>query len=347
MKEEQLKKELSRTVRAYLHMAEQLGNEQSRTVRGILHLSARWADGTDIVPFATWWNQLEEKRADNYRNYEKGQKLLDKLESGPSGRLWSEAGLFLELHGIGEPERQNREYLQVQLRTLGFGDHLKEVLDVETRKGTERFALRFPHERQGKMAVYTLDFSRSERSGMYSFNSYRLEMGGLSHTFPVNGTKGVAAMEAINVFEGRAVRALAGFGETGERDVFVQVDSDMAGGRERSGALRVKYYEDHGMDTVAVLENAPVTVRENPIFDAVIKLEKGCLLKIGLPMPGGEEEGFAALNPRHKSLDLYDKDMNRIGHGEIAALERERERQRSGAGGRDENGEPWERKQKR
>lgn len=203
--------------------------------------------------------------------------------------------------------QQNHDYLQNQVKYLGFGDHLKDALTSEIQKGIDKFSLQFPFDNQSNKSIYTLNFSKSNNSEMYFFNSYELKLNDLSHTFQVNGTKGVTAKEAINLLEGRAVKTVVNFKDKGEQDVFMQLDLDKIKDHDNSKFLPMKYFnEKYGINTAEILNKAPVSGFENYKDDAIKNLEKGNLVKVNFIFKNENIDGFISLNPQYKNLNYYD-----------------------------------------
>jgi hypothetical protein len=115
----------------------------------------------------------------------------------------------------------NLEYLQNNLKYLGFGDSLNTQLKEAIEKQLPEFKLRFeteipaPHAKDkpelDDAMRYELDFSKSKDTDMYFFNKYNasLQLAGqpnvIDQTFYINKGKGVTVKESYNLLSGRAV----------------------------------------------------------------------------------------------------------------------------------------------
>lgn len=214
---------------------------------------------------------------------------------------------------------KNHDFLQDQVKYLGFGEELKNVLTEQLKKGEPSFSLEFPVEKENHNAIYSLNFSKSKNNDMYFFNSFKLELTNaknetLSNTFQVNGFKGVTAKEALNVLEGRPVKAVIEFRkkdaeEKNEKEVFIQLDKEKLPKEITSETkLQFKYFsKEYGIDTAKILEQAPMKLpNENYREDAIKSLEKGNFVKANFNFKGEDVQGLVSLNAQYKSLNYYD-----------------------------------------
>lgn len=214
---------------------------------------------------------------------------------------------------------QNHDYLQDQLKYLGFGEQLKDVLTEQLKKGEPAFALQFPVKKDGHNAVYSLNFSKSKKNDMYFFNSFKLDLTNsknqtLSNTFQVNGFKGVTAKEAINILEGRPVKAVIEFRkkegqEKNEKEVFIQLDKEKLPNEITADTkLPFKYFtKEYGINTANILDNAKIKLpNENYRDDAIKSLEKGNFVKANFNFKGEDVQGLVTLNAQYKSLNFFD-----------------------------------------
>src|SRR5690554_5201857 len=118
--------------------------------------------------------------------------------------------------------KSNVEYLQRNLKYLGFGTALNEVLEKNLAEGKEKFAVitsaQFDNQHSLKDKKYPKDtinyelhFSKSKKSDNYFLNNYEatLEKGGadetLRQTFYLNKGNDITAKEAYNLLSGRSI----------------------------------------------------------------------------------------------------------------------------------------------
>lgn len=233
---------------------------------------------------------------------------------------------------------QNHDYLQNQVKYLGFGEELKDILTSQLKKGDlDKFSLQFPVQKENHNAVYSLNFAKSKTNDMYFFNSYKLDLTNskdqtLSNTFQVNGFKGVTAKEAINLLEGRPVKAVVEFkskeGEDkNEKEVFIQLDTEkMPKDITAETKLPFKYFsKEYGIDTAKILEKSPLKLpNENYRDDAIKSLEKGNFVKANFTYNNEKVEGLITLNAQYKSLNYFDGEGKNLNSKYITAESIER-----------------------
>jgi len=208
---------------------------------------------------------------------------------------------------------KNLDYLQGQVKYLGFGETLNGPLKDAVRAGHEKFSLEFTMSQPDGKAVYSLNFSKSKTTDMYFFNSFDLELKKsenqtLKHQFQVNGVKGVTAKEALNFLEGRSVRAEIDFRDKGKQDVFIALDQkEMPREATPETKLPVRYFNaNYGIDTAKIVDGSPMKLaNEKYREDAIKALEKGNFVKAVFSVDGKEINGLVTLNAQYRSLDYH------------------------------------------
>ena len=189
-------------------------------------------------------------------------------------------------------ESAQLDYLKNQLKYLGFGESNKLHQDLEKgiNSNEKTFKIQTQSDRamQGNEVNFTLNFNKSEKGGVFlnSFNAtLKNEIGEeKTHNFGVNH---FTAKEAVNLLEGRSVKT-----EFKENEpVFVKLN--FAEEKNEYGNFKFQTYNQqaYGVDTAKIVE-------------------KSGLMKFNLDHK--ITEGNAVLNPQYKTLNLYDKEMNRL-----------------------------------
>lgn len=223
---------------------------------------------------------------------------------------------------------KNQNYLQDQIKFLGFGEELNEVLKQQLSKGQEKFKIEFPVQKDNQIAEYSLNFAKGSKDDMYFFNSFDLKLQKsdsteLNHNFQVNGTKGVTAKEALNILDGRSVKAVIEFSKAGEKEVFIQLDRNHIPKEGEENKLKLKYFgPEYGIDTKSIIENPKFQLpNENYKEDAIKSLEKGNFVKVQFTMDSKKMDGLVSLNAQFKNVDFYDLDQNKLNSKYIANTE--------------------------
>ena len=163
---------------------------------------------------------------------------------------------------------------------------------------------------QGNEVNFTLNFNKSEKGGVFlnSFNAtLKNEIGEeRTHNFGVNH---FTAKEAVNLLEGRSVKT-----EFKENEpVFVKLN--FAEEKNEYGNFKFQTYNQqaYGVDTAKIVEKSGLIFDKPEHKDNTVKsLEKGNIVKVKFNLDNKITEGNAVLNPQYKTLNLYDKEMNRL-----------------------------------
>ena len=206
------------------------------------------------------------------------------------------------------------DYLKNQLKYLGFGESNKLHQDLEkgVNSNEKTFKIHTQSDRamQGNEVNFTLNFNKSEKGGVFlnSFNAtLKNEIGEeRTHNFGVNH---FTAKEAVNLLEGRSVKT-----EFKENEpVFVKLN--FAEEKNEYGNFKFQTYNQqaYGVDTAKIVEKSGIIFDKPEHKDNTVKsLEKGNIVKVKFNLDNKITEGNAVLNPQYKTLNLYDKEMNRL-----------------------------------
>ena len=211
-------------------------------------------------------------------------------------------------------ESAQLDYLKNQLKYLGFGESNKLHQDLEKgiNSNEKTFKIQTQSDRamQGNEVNFTLNFNKSEKGGVFlnSFNAtLKNEIGEeRTHNFGVNH---FTAKEAVNLLEGRSVKT-----ELKENEpVFVKLN--FAEEKNEYGNFKFQTYNQqaYGVDTAKIVEKLGLIFDKPEHKDNTVKsLEKGNIVKVKFNLDNKITEGNAVLNPQYKTLNLYDKEMNRL-----------------------------------
>lgn len=211
-------------------------------------------------------------------------------------------------------ESAQLDYLKNQLKYLGFGESNKLHQDLEKgiNSNEKTFKIQTQSDRamQGNEVNFTLNFNKSEKGGVFlnSFNAtLKNEIGEeRTHNFGVNH---FTAKEAVNLLEGRSVKT-----EFKENEpVFVKLN--FAEEKNEYGNFKFQTYNQqaYGVDTAKIVEKSGLIFDKPEHKDNTVKsLEKGNIVKVKFNLDNKITEENAVLNPQYKTLNLYDKEMNRL-----------------------------------
>ena len=211
-------------------------------------------------------------------------------------------------------ESAQLDYLKNQLKYLGLGESNKLHQDLEKgiNSNEKTFKIQTQSDRamQGNEVNFTLNFNKSEKGGVFlnSFNAtLKNEIGEeRTHNFGVNH---FTAKEAVNLLEGRSVKT-----EFKENEpVFVKLN--FAEEKNEYGNFKFQTYNQqaYGVDTAKIVEKSGLIFDKPEHKDNTVKsLEKGNIVKVKFNLDNKITEGNAVLNPQYKTLNLYDKEMNRL-----------------------------------
>ncbi|MBB1542822.1 MAG: hypothetical protein HG457_008030 [Flavobacteriaceae bacterium] len=211
-------------------------------------------------------------------------------------------------------ESAQLDYLKNQLKYLGFGESNKLHQDLEkginSNEKTFKIQTKSDRAMQGNEVNFTLNFNKSEKGGVFlnSFNAtLKNEIGEeRTHNFGVNH---FTAKEAVNLLEGRSVKT-----EFKENEpVFVKLN--FAEEKNEYGNFKFQTYNQqaYGVDTAKIVEKSGLIFDKPEHKDNTVKsLEKGNIVKVKFNLDNKITEGNAVLNPQYKTLNLYDKEMNRL-----------------------------------
>lgn len=220
--------------------------------------------------------------------------------------------------------QKNLEYLRDQIKYTGFGEGMESVLKENILKGNAEFKLNHEVKYGNDTVNSTLNFKKSEQSGMYFFNSYVADLKkdqskeGLQQTFYVNNDSSntITAKESYNLMEGRAVNKDLKTKEGESYNSWLKLDFKEI---ENNGNFKLNHYhQNYGYDLEASLGKHPIKELENSKYkeDLLNSLKKGNVQSVTFVSGGVEKKQFVEANPHFKTINVYDADMQRISNRE-------------------------------
>ncbi|WP_237421189.1 hypothetical protein [Flavobacterium sp. Sd200] len=228
--------------------------------------------------------------------------------------------------------QKNLDYLQDQVKYTGFGEGLSGDLKRNIEKGGEEFKLKHNTKFGDDTVDATLNFSKSKQSDMYFFNSYNVSLQKegspekFEQTFYINKGQNITLKEAYNLMEGRAVNKDLTNKEGEKYNVWLQMD--MRQSDDKGNFALKKYSENYGYDLNAALSKHPIKELQRNDFkdDLIDSLKKGNIQSVTFQVDGAEQKHFVEANPKFKTVNVYDENMQKLG-----ARESKSEKQAEGA----------------
>ena len=214
---------------------------------------------------------------------------------------------------------ENMDYLQNQLKFLGFGEGLSEQLEKNLKEGLPDFQMKASHTFGKDEMEAVLYFKRSERDEkeFYFFNKYdatlKQEGREMSQTFYINNKgQSITFKESCNLLNGRAVFKELSPKEGEKYKAWVKLDFSE---REQSGNAKVKHFhENFGYDVKEAVARIPLKELTDPdkMQTLVASLEKGNLASVTLLKDGNEKAVLITADPQYKTLKMFDTDGKKL-----------------------------------
>lgn len=217
-----------------------------------------------------------------------------------------------------QPQQEKKfdvaEYLNNQMKYLGFGDNHKEAIQKGIDSKDNSFQIHTTSDKAlfGNKAEFAINFNKSEKGGVFlnSFDAKLTTSKGeeRSQNFRLNFT----AKEAINLLEGRAVKTELQNKQGEKFNAFVKLN--FAEEKNEFGNYKSKLFnENYGVDTGKIVDELKLKFDKPEYRENAIKaLEKGNIIKAKFEHEGKEIQGKAFLNVEYKTLNLYNDKMQRL-----------------------------------
>jgi hypothetical protein len=214
---------------------------------------------------------------------------------------------------------QNLEYLEKNLKYLGFGDKLNAQFRAQLQLGLSEFKLSTESSFSDNKLKAELYFRKSENSEMYFFNRYSASLTNerektlREQTFYVNHcASDITLKEAFNLLEGRSVHKEMTNKDGQKYHAWLQLDFD---NQNQHGNNELKqYHQNYGFDLEKTLAKYPIRDLQEEESKKMLltSLYKGNLAGIIVDNYGKEEKVFISANPQMKAINVYDSEMKKI-----------------------------------
>lgn len=214
--------------------------------------------------------------------------------------------------------QKNFDYLKDQVKFTGFGDALENELKEKMQKQTLEFQILHTAKFGNDTADATLHFKKSDQSDMYFFNRYNVilkqEQSGdvVDQTFYINKGNNITLKEAYNLMSGRSVNKDLTNKEGQVYNAWMQMDFKET---DAGGNFKMKHYhQNYGYDLEKVLASHPIKelTNEQDKTRLIDSLNKGNRQSVTFIENGNEQKHFIEANPKFKSINVYDGNMQRV-----------------------------------
>jgi hypothetical protein len=223
-----------------------------------------------------------------------------------------------------EINEQNYDYLKNQVKYAGFGENIGQELKDKMGQQQAEFTIAHQTKFGNDELDSTLHFKKSKESALYFFNSFEIALKQasaeniLKQTYFVGKENNLTLKERYNMLNDRAVfkefNRLEKVGE-GESARYKATDETYKSWAvlnfketdTKGNFLVQKVFWDHEK----VLSRFPVKELEDAYDKSrlIASLEKGNLQRVTLIQDGQEQKVSISANPRNKTFNFYDSNM--------------------------------------
>ncbi len=212
---------------------------------------------------------------------------------------------------------RNFEFLKDTLKFMGFKEQLNIALENQLKLNYSVIQLYYSSEINKKKLDATLNLKKSDIADIYFFNNYHafLKLGNgeiRDQIFYLNKGKGVTVKEAYNLLDGRAVYKKLSTKIGNWNKAWIQLDFTK---KDKNNNYEInKYYENYGYDLKKVVSSYSILEIDNneKLCRLLQSLEKGNIQQVSMIIDGMITNLFIEANPRYKTINLYDLQMNKI-----------------------------------
>ncbi|MDE3185125.1 MAG: JAB domain-containing protein [Bacteroidota bacterium] len=222
--------------------------------------------------------------------------------------------------------QKNLDYINNQVKYLGFGEGHSEVLKEAMRGESDK--INFPiskefysplHSEKKQEVDFILHFGKGKESSMYFLNSYSAQLKGMqednneSQKFYINKGKGITAKESFNLLSGRAVNKDLTNKEGVTYNAWIKLKPSEGNSEKGNRDFQI-FGENYGFDLEKTLSKYPVKEMETPeAADKLMNsLKKGNLQAVTFSENGQEATKFISTNPQFKNLDVLNLDGSKM-----------------------------------
>ncbi len=215
---------------------------------------------------------------------------------------------------------ENQEFLKTQLQFLGFDEGLQSQLEKMMKEGKPEFSLTASTEFGKDKMQAVIHFRHSEKDGKeaYFCNHYiaSLEKEGqqLSQFVYVNNKgQNITFKESCNLLNGRSVFKEITPREGAPYKAWVKIDHENMD--TKTGYPKLKQFGgNYGFDLKEAVERMPFKELGYPDQEKTLlkSLQKGNAYSATLIKGSKEEKVFIEANPQFKTLNMYDKNGEKL-----------------------------------
>jgi hypothetical protein len=231
----------------------------------------------------------------------------------PKRELQNKTTIIMELE-------KTLDQLKNKLLFLGFGEGLNAELERQLKEGKPEFSLKASTEFGVDKMEAVLNFRYAEKDGKenYFLNNYVATLVSAENTpsqfFYINNQgQSVTFKEACNLLNGRSVqKELVGKDSQTYRP-WLKIDHESMD--QKTGYPKLKQFgENYGYDLKEAIGRLPFKfLKYGDQLKTIMKsLEKGNRPEVVLLKDNAELKVFIEANPQFKSLNMYDKDGNKM-----------------------------------
>ena len=218
--------------------------------------------------------------------------------------------------------QKNLDYINNQIKFLGFGEGFNEALQEAIQSGNEKIDFPISKEfsslqEKSNPIDFTLHFNKGKESNMYFLNSYSAQLNKPdtnpenvhSQTFYLNKGKGFTAKEAFNLLSGRSVNKDLANKEGETYNAWLQLKP--AENNEERGKRDFQIFnENYGYDLKEALSKFPIKEMETPEAEARLmnSLKKGNLQSVTFSDIDGDTKKYIEAVPQYKNINVYNEE---------------------------------------
>lgn len=216
--------------------------------------------------------------------------------------------------------QKNFDYLKDQVKFTGFGEGLENELKEKMQKQTPEFQITHKTKFGNDDLVASLHFKKSDQTDMYFFNRYQVNLKPeqsaetMDQTFYINKGNNITLKEAFNLMNGRAVNKDLTSKEGEVYNAWMQMDFKQA---DHNGNYKMKHFhQNYGYDLESAVAKHPIKelTNEQDKTRLMDSLQKGNRQSATFIQNGNEQKQFIEANPQFKTINIYDSNMQRLGH---------------------------------
>jgi len=215
---------------------------------------------------------------------------------------------------------ENLDYLKNQLKFLGFDEGLSKQLEDKMKEGKPEFSLNASTEYGKDKMEAVIHFRHSDKEGQdnYFCNSYIATLKGeekdkSQFIYVNNKGQNVTFKESCNLLNGRSVYKEITTREGNAYNAWLKIDHE--NNDQKTGYPKLRQFgSGYGFDLKEAVGRMPFKELEYPdqLKTLMKSLEKGNRPSAELVKDGGLVKVSLEANPQFKSLNMYDKEGEKM-----------------------------------